>query len=588
MRSLTARAGRRPGRLAFLPMTPAGTAAASAELGMLAGRYWDAYAEAHPIAATSFGDRRFDDRLDDESPAALAAHRDRLAELAERVRAVGDGDLEGRDRVTRSALVAQLATDIDRLDCDLERWTVDPMEGPPVLLLNVESYQPVAFPAQGEAMIERWRDVDRYVETHVANLRRGLADGLVAVRSPVARVVDELDDLLARPDAEWAFLKPLAVTRPDWTAAQRARFADGLAAAVRDAVRPALAGYREVLDAEILPRTRPDDRPGIMHLAGGREAYDKLIRVHTSLDTPPLELHRMGLAEIVRINADTERLGARVFGVADRAATVARLRTDRELYFSTSDEVAAKARDSLARATAAVPRWFGIVPLAPCEVVPMAEHEAKHSTIAYYRQPDAGSGRPGQFFINTTEPQTRPRYEAEVLAFHEAVPGHHLQIAIAQEVADLPDFRKHLGVTAFWEGWGLYTERLSDEMGLYSSDLDRLGMLSMDAWRACRLVVDTGMHALGWTRDQAIGFMRENTALADNNIVNEVDRYIVWPGQALAYKTGQLEMLRLRAESEAALGQRFDIRAFHDLVLHEGAIPLPTLRAIVRDWLAAA
>ena len=211
----------------------------------------------------------------------------------------------------------------------------------------------------------------------------------------------------------------------------------------------------------------------------------------------------------------------------------------------------------------------------------MGAHEAKHGTIAYYRQPAPDGSRPGQYYINTTEPGTRPRYEAEALAYHESIPGHHLQIAVAQEIPGLPEFRKHLGVTAFWEGWGLYTERLSDEMGLYTGDLDRIGMLSLDAWRACRLVVDTGMHAMGWTRQRAIDFMTENTALAPNNIANEVDRYIVWPAQALAYKAGQLAMLALRDEARAALGAAFDIRAFHDALLGEGALGLGTVRELV-------
>ena len=216
----------------------------------------------------------------------------------------------------------------------------------------------------------------------------------------------------------------------------------------------------------------------------------------------------------------------------------------------------------------------------------MGEHESKYSTIAYYRQPAADGSRAGQYFLNTSSPATRPRYEAEALAFHESVPGHHLQIAIAQELEGLPVFRRFDGPTAFVEGWGLYVERLAAEMDLYGADLDRFGILSFDAWRACRLVVDTGMHALGWSRDRAIAFMVEHTALARNNIVNEVDRYIATPGQALAYKLGQLEFLRLRDEAKEALGPTFDIRAFHDTILGEGAVGLATLRAIVGDWLA--
>ena len=291
------------------------------------------------------------------------------------------------------------------------------------------------------------------------------------------------------------------------------------------------------------------DRPGLCHLPGGEATYRSLARAHTSLDATPDELHRTGLAEIDRIDVELTDLVGRTIGTRTLPDALAALRGDPALHFGTRDEVFAKAVSALERATEAIPGWFGRLPQAPCEVVRMGAHEEEHSTIAYYRHPAEDGSRPGQYYVNTAHPETRPRYEAEVLAYHESIPGHHLQIAIAQELADLPAFRRHLGPTAFFEGWGLYTERLADEMGLYSGDLDRIGVLSFDAWRASRLVVDTGMHAMGWTRQQAIDFMLEHTALAPNNIANEVDRYIVIPGQALAYKTGQLEILRLRAEA---------------------------------------
>jgi uncharacterized protein (DUF885 family) len=312
------------------------------------------------------------------------------------------------------------------------------------------------------------------------------------------------------------------------------------------------------------------------------------VRVYTSLDLSPEELHRTGLEEVARINDEMERLGARVLGSSERGEILRRLRTDPELYFESSDEVAGKAESALRKAQAILPEWFGILPRAACEVSRMEKHEEKHSTIAYYRQPAVDGSRPGRYYINTFAPRTRPRYEAEALAYHEAIPGHHLQIALTQELEDLPEFRRHEGVTAFVEGWALYAERLADDMGLYTSDLDRIGMLSYEAWRACRLVVDTGMHAKGWSRQQAIDFMVGNTALAENNIVNEVDRYIAWPGQALAYKTGQLEILRLRREAESRLGERFDIKAFHDAVLGNGAVPLPSLRRSVEAYVRSA
>ena len=255
------------------------------------------------------------------------------------------------------------------------------------------------------------------------------------------------------------------------------------------------------------------------------------------------------------------------------------------MRFETSEQVQEAAVVALQRAKEAMADWFGVRPQAECVVVPIPDYEAPYSTIAYYSQ--ASPTKPGEYYINVYAPETRPRFEAEVLAWHEAIPGHHLQIAIARELESLPSFRRYMESTPFVEGWALYTERLADEMGLYSADLDRIGMLSFDLWRASRLVVDTGIHAKGWSREEAIQFMMENTVLAPNNIDNEVDRYISWPGQALGYKLGQLEFWRLRHRAEDQLGEDFDIREFHDLVLSGGALPLGILEERVEAWIAS-
>ena len=343
----------------------------------------------------------------------------------------------------------------------------------------------------------------------------------------------------------------------DWDPADQNAFDSDLRAAVRDVIRPAFERYLAVVRDEILPG-RASERPcrACSTSPGGREAYARLIEAHTSLPLTAEEIHAIGLEEVARIDAELAVLGERVLGTSDLVEIRRRLRSDPAMHFATRDEVREMADLSLARANAAVPEWFGILPKAPCVVITMPEHEERHSTIAYYRQPAMDGSRPGQYAINTSEPTTRPRYEAQALAYHEAVPGHHLQLAISQELTDLPDFRRHNGPTAYIEGWGLYTERLADEMGLYSGDLDRIGVLSFDAWRACRLVVDTGMHALGWTRQQAIDYMLEHTVLAENNVVNEIDRYIAIPAQALAYKIGQREILRLRAEAKERARRR--------------------------------
>ena len=411
-----------------------------------------------------------------------------------------------------------------------------------------------------------------FIDLACDRLRDSASQGRASVAMLCRKVTEQLDELLARPDADW----PLAEPASDMPESR-----DALLRIIGEEVRPAFERFRSTIVEEVTPQARPDARPGLSHLPGGAETYARLARAHTSVETSPEELHRIGLEEIRRIDGEFVELGARLLGTDGLDATLKALREDPALHFTTRDEVAAVARASLERANGAIGDWFGRLPKVPCEVVVMPAHEEKHSTIAYYREPAGDGSRPGRYFINTSAPETRPRYEAETLAFHESVPGHHLQIAIAHELDHLPDFRRFTGSTAFVEGWGLYTERLSEEMGLLSGELDRFGVLSFDAWRASRLVVDTGIHALGWSRQAGIDYMAAHTALGLNNIANEVDRYIAYPGQALAYKVGQLEMLRLRAEARDRQGKRFDIRRFHDAVLGEGALPLPVLRQVV-------
>ena len=552
-------------------------------LERLAADFWELYLRSEPVEATSLGNRRFDHLLADTTPAGRARLRQQLDALHQSVAALDLAPLSAEERITASMLLEVISGNLAVLDCGFYDWVVDPLEGPQVAFQNVPAMQRVDTPEQARAMGRRWRAMGPAMDAHVANLRAGLANGRIATRNQVERVLEQLDEQLAKDVREWALLSPLETQHPDWPAAERQAFTDSLTGAVQVVIRPAFARYRDFLRAEILPRARAEDKVGLVHLPGGDECYTAMIRRHTTLALTADQIHTFGRAEVERIMTEMRILGERVFKTTDQAEILKRLRSDPKLHFATRDEVEAKAREALMRAQAAVPRAFGIRPRAGCEVVRMEAHEEKHSTIAYYRQPAVDGSRPGRYYINTFAPETRPRYEAEALAFHEAVPGHHLQIAIAQEIQGIPAFRKHLGATAFVEGWALYTEHLCEELGLYSSDLDRIGKLSFEAWRACRLVVDTGMHAQGWSRQQAIDFMLANSALAENNIVNEVDRYITWPGQALAYKLGQVEILELREEAKRMRGTSFDLREFHDVVLQHGAVTMTALGDIVRD-----
>jgi uncharacterized protein (DUF885 family) len=614
------------------------------ELARLCREVWQAKLDDDPIQATYLADPRHHAELPRVDPRARQARAQELEAFLRRAHSIDPVPLAEPDRVTWETLVEGLENERARLALDLEAWSVDPVEGVHQRLLNLCSVQPVQSAREREQLVARWRGMDTLIQSGAENLRRGAARGLFASRTAVLKSIAQLDLILATPAMDsplveialgggrWAELSPertlhevatevygdsrkareLLLANPhllegerlargtrvlvpadadELTLEERGQLLLAVLHAVEDEVLPALSGLRAVLEREILPRARGDDRPGIGALPGGAAAYRVLIREQTSLsagECDPEAIHALGLAEVARIRSEMAELGARVFGTRELAEIQRRLREDPAMHFASREEVRGAAEEALFRAQARVADAFGSLPRAACVVVPIPEHEERDTTIAYYREPAPDGSRPGRYFVNTFAPQTRTRYEAEVLAFHEAVPGHHLQIALAQERADLPAFRRHGGSTAFVEGWALYTERLCDELGLYSGDLDRLGMLSFDAWRASRLVVDTGLHAKGWSRAQAIRFMTENTLLAENNVVNEVDRYIAWPAQALAYKLGQREILALRERARSTLGARFRLAEFHDRLLENGAVTLSVLRGAIQRWLARA
>jgi uncharacterized protein (DUF885 family) len=476
-------------------------ASGSEALAALGERYWEWHLEASPRSATSIGDRRYDDRLADITPTGRERRYEAIEAFLSELRAIGRESLAGQDLISYLALEEELQDDLDRRVCRLAEWRVDHRSGPQVSLLNIA-------------------DIQR-VET-IENLRLGLADGLVSNRLSVEYAIEQLRMQLEKPDAEWPLAEPAVVRREGWSDKEHEAFGTALLTAIGESVRPAFERLLGFFEEELLPAGRTGDQVGMVGLAGGEECYRILRQSYTTLGLTAEEIHEIGLQENARIRAEMTTLGKPVFGTSDVSEIQRRLRTDPALHFSTAEEVKAKAEEATARAQAAIPQWFGRLPETPIVVQEIPEYEAPFTTIAYYRRPAADGTRPGTYFINTYAPETRPRYDAEVLAYHEGIPGHHLQLAIAQELTEIPEFRKYQGATAFVEGWALYTERLADEMGLYTDDQDRLGVLSFDAWRASRLVVDTGIHAFGWTREQAIEYMLENTLLAENNVENEV------------------------------------------------------------------
>jgi uncharacterized protein (DUF885 family) len=565
--------------------------------------HWHDQLEHAPVFASSIGVHAFDDRWSERGPEARAAARARRQGYLERARELATHELSERDRLTLELFTAELESAEELEVCQLWAWSVSTRNNPlselneMALLANLDGID------RSAALLQRYRSFAPVIDAQIVDLRDGLSRGLVGDAETLRRTIDMLDRQLASPIDEWSALEPVAKLESD----------DPLRVGVREAVaqqiEPALRRHVALLRDELLPAARDGAQVGVSALPDGAACYAALIHHHTSEQPSAEQLHELGLTHIARIDEEFRTLGKRALGTpapVEREASphggrrpstgdfhgraedelgeiLVRLRSDPALYFETEAQIEDFARASLRAAEAAAPKWFGRLPKTPCEVRRIPDYEAPYTTIGYYRQPS--DVEPGIYFINTFAPTTRPRYEARVLAIHEAVPGHHTQVALAQELSDAPAFRRHGGTTVFVEGWALYTERLADEMGLYETDLDRLGVLSFDAWRAARLVVDTGIHAKGWTRAQAIEFMLAHTALAENNIVNEVDRYVGWPGQALAYKYGQIELLRLRAHAQAELGDRFDIAGFHDLVLGAGPVSLPILRARVESWI---
>ncbi|HZA76624.1 MAG TPA: DUF885 domain-containing protein [Acidimicrobiales bacterium] len=553
----------------------------------IADEYWEAKLEASPLFASYLGDHRYDDRADDLSAEQERRLRTTWVGLRERAALLDGADraLDDTDRVTRDLLVQELDDNVRAIDLRLAELASDQMGGIHADLLITADQLQAPEPEHATMALERARQFGRMLDQAAARFREGLAAGRTPARINVERSINQVDGYLASPLESDPFANLRGPEDWDGLEAWRGQLTD----IVRDDLRPAFARYRDVLRDELLPVARPDERPGLQWLDDGTELYQALIQLHTGLPLTPEELHAIGMAEITeQLPSEYSEVGGREFGTTELSEIFGHLLDDPALRYGDADEIMAHATACFEAAREAMGDWFGILPEAACVLKPVPDYLAADAPSAYYSPPAPDGSRPGEYFVNLHEPTKRGRAETASIAYHEAIPGHHLQLAIASERTDLPAFRRlSWGHTAFVEGWALYTERLADEMGLYQSDLDRLGMLASDSWRACRLVVDTGLHVMGWTRQQAIDFMTTHAPVSREEIVVEVDRYIGIPGQALAYKVGQRDILRLRDEAKAALGAGFDIKAFHDIVLSAATISLPVLRDRVGAWSGA-
>ncbi len=558
-------------------------AAAWWALRHLSDRYWDARMERYPTQATAIGDHRFNDRLADFSAAGYSRWRSTLEQIGAEVRALATSDLSEEDRLTRDLLERAIGDELLRAGCELELMPLEPLGGPhiefPLLLVS----QPFRHAKDFHDYIARLRTFSVQVDDLIANMRRGIQRRRVSPRVIIKKVVAQLRTHIVDEAGRSEFYKP-AEKVDVIPGADRATVLGELTDAIDGHVIPA---YRELLrfvEHEYLPACRVT--VGIQSVPGGDRIYEALCRVNTTVAMSPNEIHEIGLAEVQRIRALMADVQREVEFDGSLDDFLAHMRTDPKYRFETGGELYAAADQILQRTKPLLAKLFGVRPKADCVMKEIEFFRAKSAPVAYYGPAPEDGSRPGYYYVNTYAPRQRLRFTLEALTYHESVPGHHFQIALDRENQRLPKFRRYGSFTAYVEGWALYSEKLGYEIGGYRDAYSRFGQLTFEMWRACRLVVDTGMHAKGWSRQEAIDFLSTHTSLASIDIEAEVDRYIAWPGQALAYKIGELRIVALRREAERRLGDAFDLRAFHDALLSGGAMPIDRLEERMRRWMA--
>jgi len=550
------------------------------QLTALADEYWRDLLRTFPLYGAFFGvPDSPNDRLGDNSIAALRRWEKKEDDWVQRLSRIDPAPLRGRnEEITYGVLRETLEASRQLRVCHSEYWPLNQQSGLQISLPLLAQLQPLGTPELRRAALARWREMPRFIDTEIASLREGLRQGYTLPRANAQAVLTQLDDILRFPTAQSPFA---AITQRD-TAAE---FGQAIVKTVGQEIVPALRRYRDFLAAEYIPHARQST--AIAALPHGEECYRARVRSYTTANLSAREIHQLGLDEMGRIEAEMRTIGERSFGTGDVPALVARLRDDPQYRFKSRGEIIGTAERAIARAKAAMPKWFGRLPRGNLIVDPCQPYEEAKGCPNSYVPGTPDGKRPGRWRINAGDPTNQPRASLEGTAFHEGIPGHHLQVALGQEHTDNHPLVRYSFFSGFGEGWALYAERLADEMGLYSGDLDRLGDLGGgQALRAARLVVDPGLHVLGWSRDRAIEYMLAHVPESRTYIESEVDRYIADPGQATAYMIGRLEIERLRRESEQRLGPKFDIREFHDRVLESGAVPLPLLRSHIESWLA--
>ena len=560
-----------------------GGAAASQPLHDLFAEEWEWTMEQNPTWASTLGDRRWNTRWEDLSLEAIRAREQHQRQALERLAAIPRLQLGPADQVSYDIFKYLYESEVEGYQYQAYLIRTNTYDG-------VQTVQRLAGSLRFDTLkdyedwIARLRAFPEYLDQNIDLMRRGIAENVLLPKVTMQRIAAQAERLAREPTEESGFYKPFTQLPPAIGGADRDRLVEAGRQAVRTAVQQSYQRLGTFIRNEYMPAAY--DRVGYWQTARGGEAYAYLARLYTTTTLTPRQIHELGLSEVARIRGEMERIAAEVGFKGSLQEFFTHLRTDPK-FFYTSGEAYLEATRALAkRIDPELVKVFRTLPRLPygVEPVPAALAPDQPAGYAEYGAPDGS--RPAHYYVNLYKPESRPKWEMLALALHEAVPGHCMQGSLAQEVSDLPAFRRHAGFTAYVEGWALYAESLGDEMGLYDDPYSRFGQLTYEMWRAVRLVVDTGMHVFKWDRDRAIRYFMDNAAKTELDVTNEVDRYISWPGQALAYKVGELKIQELRRRAAAGLGERFDLKEFHDLILLSGAMPLEVLEARLHAWIA--
>ena len=556
----------------------------NSDLQQLSNDFFQDSLASSPTSAILRGHKQYFDQIEELDEETFEKETKAVNDFISRLESIDPEPLSNREKVTHGMLEFALSSNKDSL---MDRsWEFGAgVSGFTGFLIDYNQQMFVPDSESADMLLKRL-ELYKRLFTQIADVQMvGLKSNRVATERNLLRTIDQLENYLGSSLEEDPLL--LVNFSPEISESLISDWREKAKKIIDSNIRPTVLAYLEQLKSDHIPKGRSDEHPGIMWIDGGEETYLRALRKYTGHKNITVkEVHEVGLSEIERLKKEFFEIGENVFpGVSTPEEVLQKMQTEPSMRYESKEQMLQLAVDTIERAYKPLDQWFTVFPKSPCKVLPVPAESEQHAPPAYYYPPLPDGSRDGTYFLNTYKAETKSIFEAESVAFHEAIPGHHLDRTIAVELQDVPEFQKYVASTAFVEGWGLYSEQLANEMGLYSNDVQQLGRLGNDAWRACRLVLDTGMHGMGWSRDKAIEFFRANSPIEEINAEIETDRYIAWPGQACSYKMGQLKIEELRRKAENELGNKFDIRYFHDEVLCDGGITLPILENKIKDFI---